>query len=221
MSDDFAPIAQLAGNLLRSLSGGERRSLLRKMARTLRASQSDRIGRQQNPDGSAFAARRPPSEPVRGAYAVRFTYPKGDPNPRVVFMKSWVLQGPLMTGFDIEAGGIRSFFRDKIAEKLPVPADQENAGAGRLRRRGQIRRSAMFRKLRSSRYLKSDATDTEAWIGFSNRAAEVARIHQEGLSDEVKRGRPKVRYTRRQLLGLTDRERSTALDLLLAHVTRT
>ena len=29
MSDDFAPIEQLAGNLLRSLSSAERRSLLR------------------------------------------------------------------------------------------------------------------------------------------------------------------------------------------------
>lgn len=215
--DDFAPIEQLAGNLLRGLVPSERRSLLRKLARTIRASQSDRIGRQQNPDGSPFAARRPKSEQRPGAYAVRFLYPKGAANPRQVFMKSWVMQGPLLTGFDIEAGGLRSFFRDKIAEWLPVPPGEQNAGAGRLRRRGQIKRTVMFRKLGRPGLLESGASDAEAWIGFTGRAAIVARVHQEGLSEEVRKGL-KVRYARRELLGLTDRERNLALDVLIDHV---
>lgn len=150
--DDFAPIEQLAGNLLQSLSAQERRSLLRKMARTIRASQSQRIGRQQNPDGSAFAARR------------------------------------------------------------------AQDGGGRLRRRGQIKRAAMFRKLRSTKFLKSGSTDTEAWIGFTGRAAAIARVHQEGLMDEVTKGGRKVRYARRELLGLTEPEREIALDMLLDHI---
>lgn len=219
MSDDFAPIEQLAGALLRSLSSSERRTLLRRMARELRQSQSARIGAQKNPDGSAFAARRPRREQKPGAFAVRFLYPLGAAEPRLVFMRSWVRQGPLMTGFDEEAGGIRSFFFDKVAKWLPVDAAEQNAGAGKLRRRGGIRRTAMFRKLRGGRFLRADATDSEAWIGFSGRAAEIAQVHQEGLFDTPTMKSKKVRYARRGLLGLTEAERGRAIDILLAHVT--
>jgi phage virion morphogenesis protein len=44
--------------LLRSLSSGQRRKLLRKMARDLAASQRQRIAAQRQPDGSAFAPRK-------------------------------------------------------------------------------------------------------------------------------------------------------------------
>ena len=115
----FGEIQALAGALLKQLSSGDRRSLLRKMARGVQKSQSDRIARQKDPDG-AFAARRQRPELKPGNYAVKFLYPKGSPNPRAVFMKSWAHDGPLMTGFDTEAGGIRSFFYDKVAKYLPV-----------------------------------------------------------------------------------------------------
>lgn len=218
MSDDFAPIEQMAGNLLRSLSSAERRSLLRKLARALRATQSERIGAQKNPDGSAYTPRRPRREMKPGNFAVKFLYPKGDPNPRLVFMKSWVRQGPLMTGFDAEAGAIRSFFWDKVAQWLPVEPEDQNKNAGKFRRRGSIRRTAMFRKLRSGRFLRSDATDTEAWIGFTGRASLVADIHQSGKMDAPKKGGREIRYAQRGLLGMTERERGMALDMLLDHV---
>jgi hypothetical protein len=177
MTDDFAPIERLAGDLLLQLAPAEKRSLLRKMARAIRDRQSQRIARQQNPDGSAFAKRHEKREQKPGAFAVRFLYPKGAAEPRVVFMKSWVRQGPLMTGFDAEAGAIRSFFVDKVAQWLPVDAAEQNAGAGKLRRRGSIGRQAMFRKLRGARFLRGDASATEAWIGFTGRAGELARVH--------------------------------------------
>lgn len=218
MSDDFAPIEALAGNLLQSLSGADRRALLRKLARALRATQSERIGRQQNPDGSAFEARRPRRELHPGNYAVKFLYPKGDANPRAVFMKSWVRQGPLLTGYDAEVGAIRSFFWDKVDRWLPVEPEDQNKNAGRLRRRGNMRRQAMFRKLRSARFLRSGATDTEAWIGFTGRASVVASIHQDGAMDAPKQGGRQIRYAQRGLLGMTERERTLALDMLLDHV---
>ncbi|WP_294275766.1 phage virion morphogenesis protein [uncultured Sphingomonas sp.] len=218
MSEDFAPIEELAGNLLQSLSAPERRSLLRKMARALRATQSERIGRQENPDGSAYTPRRPRREVKPGNFAVKFLYPKGDANARLVFMKSWVRQGPLITGFDAEAGAIRSFFWDKVDRFLPVEPEDQNRNAGKLRRRGAIRRAAMFRKLRSGRFLKSGATDSEAWIGFTGRASLIASIHQDGGMDAPKLGGRQVRYAQRGLLGLTERERGLAIDMLLDHV---
>ncbi|KQN29708.1 phage virion morphogenesis protein [Sphingomonas sp. Leaf38] len=218
MSDDFEQIQSLAGALLRQLGASERRSLLRRMARQVQQSQSARIGRQEAPDGSKFAPRRERRELKPGNYAVKFLYPKGDANARVVFLKSWVHDGPLMTGFDIEAGGIRSFFYDKVEKYLPVDAGEQNAGAGKLRRKGTIRQKAMFRKLRSARNLRAGSTDREAWIGFSGRAAEIARVHQEGLRDKPSRKGRAVRYAERGLLGVTQAEQSRALDMLLEHV---
>ncbi len=220
MSDDFAPIRNLVRDLMQSLSASERRALLRRMATTIRATQTERIAAQRDADGSAFAPRRVRAEPKPGAYPVRFLYPKGAAEPRTVFMKSWVTQGPLMTGFDIEAGGLRSFFRDRVAQWLPLPEGEGagGGGGGRLRRPRRIRQQAMFRKLGSARHLRAGSTEGEAWVGFTGRAAAVARVHQEGRMDAPKLGARKVRYAARQLLGLTDRDRTAALDLLFDHI---
>ena len=91
--------------------------------------------------------------------------------------------------------------------------------AGRLRRGGTIKRKAMFRKLRNTSNLKAGSTDTEAWVGFSGRAARIARVHQEGLEDAPAKGVKPVRYARRVLLGVTEAERQALLDVLFAHVT--
>ncbi len=90
---------------------------------------------------------------------------------------------------------------------------------GRLRRGGTIKRKAMFRKLRNTSNLKAGSTDTEAWVGFTGRVARIARVHQEGLEDAPAKGVKRVRYARRVLLGDTEAERQTLLDVLFAHVT--
>jgi hypothetical protein len=187
--NDFGEIQALAGALIRQLGASERRALLRRMARGIQKSQSDRIGRQKDPDGAPFAARRERRAQKPGNYAVKFLYPKGDANPRAVFMKSWVHDGPMMTGFDIEAGGIRSFFYDKVAQYLPVDASEQNAGAGKLRRQGTIRQKA-----------------------------EIARVHHEGLRDKPALKGRAVRYAARGLLGMTQTEQSRAIDMLLDHI---
>lgn len=151
MTDDLAQIEQLAGALLRRVDAGERRKILRVMARTLQSSQSARIARQQDPDGQPYAARK--------------EQPKG-----------------------------------------------------RLRRKGTIKRKAMFRKLRNGSNLKAGATDTEAWVGFSGRAAQIAHVHQEGLEDVPSKGRKPVRYARRILLGDTEADRQQLLDILFEHI---
>lgn len=215
--NDFGEIEQLAGSLLRSLAPAQRRSLLRRMARDIQGSQSARIARQQDPDGNRFAPRKPRRDARPGNYALRFLYPKGAPEPRAVFLKSWVREGPLVTGFDIEAGAIRSFAWDKVAKFLPVAADEQNAGGGRFRRRGRIRQATMFRKLRNRRNLRAGASDREAWIGFTGRAAEIAGVHQDGRADRPSRNARMVRYAKRGLIGLTEGERNRALDMLLDH----
>ena len=90
----------------------------------------------------------------------------------------------------------------------------------RLRRRGSIRRTAMFKKLRLSRNLKAGASDAEAWVGFVGRAARIARVHQEGGIDRPSSGQKPVRYERRVLLGLSGIEEMRLVDVLLEHLTR-
>lgn len=50
--------ARLTG-LIESLAPGERRKLTRNIAKALRTSQASRIAAQQNPDGTAYAPRKP------------------------------------------------------------------------------------------------------------------------------------------------------------------
>jgi Phage virion morphogenesis family len=219
MSEDLAELERIAGALLRATAPPERRRILRAMAKDLQRSQSARIGRQQNPDGSAYAPRKTKPTPRPGNYAVKFLYPKGAAAARLVLMKSWAHEGNLLTGFDVEAGGVRSFFWDKVDKWLPLEPEEQNKGAGKYRRKGGIRRSAMFRKLRNGRNLRAGATDREAWIGFAGRASEIASVSQEGRMDRPSAKAKPVRYARRALLGVTEAEQSEMLDLVLQHLT--
>ncbi|USI72715.1 phage virion morphogenesis protein [Sphingomonas morindae] len=218
MSADLAELERHAGAILGRLGPAERRQLLRRVARDLKGSQAARIAAQRNADGSPYAPRKSKPAPKKGGYPIKFLYPKGAARPRLVLMRDWIRQGDHFTGFDIESGAERTYAWDKVARWLPVePADRARPG-GTLRRRGGIRRQAMFRKLRQARYLKSGATDAELWVGFSGRAAAIARVHQEGGEDRPAPKAKPVRYPRRQLLGLTEADRDTMINTMLSHL---
>jgi phage gpG-like protein len=216
---DLAELEQFVGGILQSLKPSERRSLLRTVARSMRKSQMARIAKQRNPDGSGFAPRKPPEKPSVGGYAVKFLYPAGGSGQaRMVLMKSWVRQGPLLTGYDVQRGAMRSFFWDRVIKFLPVEQGEENAGAGKVNRGSRLRARAMFRRLRSGRFLKADASANEAWVGFAGRIAAIARIHQQGLFDRPTPRSREVRYAERQLLGLTAQDRAGILDAVMEHL---
>ena len=65
MADDLTALETWAAPLLAKLQPGERRRLARTIGTQLRRSQDQRIGSQQNPDGSAYAPRRPRRQPLR------------------------------------------------------------------------------------------------------------------------------------------------------------
>ena len=141
-----------AGALLARLDPGQRRALARRVGIALRRSQSQRIGAQQNPDGSAYEPRKE-RPPLRG-------------------------------------------------------------------QRGRVRRQAgaMMRKLRQARLLKVDASADQVAIGYAGAAiSRVARVHQGGLRDRVerKRGAPEVTYPKRVLLGFTEADSDTIMDMIL------
>ena len=88
----------------------------------------------------------------------------------------------------------------------------------RKQRQGQVK--AMFDKLRAARHLRARATSAAAVIAITGRAARIARVHQEGLRDQVEPGGPSVIYPRRELLGISDAERERIRDTLVDHLTR-
>lgn len=220
MTDDLAEVERIAGALIRSLSSGQRRGLMHRMARTLAQSQRERVAAQRQPDGGKFEARKEKAPPVTGRGATCFLYPAGGGGePRKVIMKSFAWgNGRMMTGFDIEAGAIRSFEFDKVVKWLPVPEEHRNAGGGKLRRRGGLRRRAMFRRLASARFLRTGADDQGFWVGFSGKLSQIAGVHQYGLRDKPSLRAQAVPYARRELLGATAADRDSLLDLLYTHI---
>lgn len=214
---DLAELEAFVGGMLKSLEPSERRGLFRRVATTMRRQNRERIRAQKNPDGSRFAARKAPAEPVMGQFAVKFLYPSGGSGPpRLVFMKSWEKQGPIFTGFDVEAGGLRTFEYAKVIRWLRVDPADENKGAGRIRTRRTIRQRAMFRKIGGQ--LQAGQSDHEAWIAFGGMVASVATVHQFGLKDKPARHAREVQYARRELLGLTARDREALLDAVIEHL---
>lgn len=59
MADDLRALEDWAGALLAQLEPAQRRKLTQAVARDLRRSQQRRIATQQNPDGNAYAPRKP------------------------------------------------------------------------------------------------------------------------------------------------------------------
>lgn len=87
----------------------------------------------------------------------------------------------------------------------------------RLRKRlGAVQ--AMFEQLRTARFLRAKATSAEAVIAITGRSGRIARIHQEGLRDQVRPGGPSIIYPRRELLGLTDADRENVRNTLIDHL---
>jgi phage virion morphogenesis protein len=88
----------------------------------------------------------------------------------------------------------------------------------RASKKGSIRKRAMFSRLRTSKFLRTSATPTDLTVGFIGRAARIARVHQDGLTDRVDRGGKTIRYPQRVLLGLTDADLDAVQDSLLRHL---
>lgn len=94
-------------------------------------------------------------------------------------------------------------------------------GGKKLRdKRGRIKRTAMFVKLRTATYLKMQSDAAGLTIGFAGRVARVARVHQFGEMDRVSPRGVEYKYPVRELLGIMAEDRELIRDKLLAHITK-
>lgn len=91
---------------------------------------------------------------------------------------------------------------------------------GAVRRQAEARKAGdpMFRKLRTSAFLRSGIDGEGVWAGFTGRVARIAAVHQRGEVDQTSPEGPKVRYPVRLLLGFTEAERRHVIEALLDHV---
>lgn len=107
--------------------------------------------------------------------------------------------GRMLTGFDIDRGDMRSFYREDIERYLDI--------SFRPASRNTTKREQMFRRLRTARFLKTSAKPDGVEVGYSGVAARIARVHQFGLRDKVNSSGAMATYPRRELLGLSKADR--------------
>ncbi|WP_288654082.1 MULTISPECIES: phage virion morphogenesis protein [Pantoea] len=94
-----------------------------------------------------------------------------------------------------------------------TPFKPRRAEAAR-NKKGRVKRE-MFAKLRTAKYMKATATDSEAAVGFVGKVQRMARVHHYGLRDRPSRKSKEVHYAPRPLLGLNKMDGLTIKYLLL------
>ena len=84
------------------------------------------------------------------------------------------------------------------------------------KKKGRIKRKAMFAKLRTARYFKIQSNANEVSVGFNGSSAMIAKVHQYGLMSSPSKTKDfKVRYAQRELLGFSQRDLDIIEDLFI------
>lgn len=118
--------------------------------------------------------------------------------------------------------------RRSQAQRIAAQRDPDGTGYTPRKNRKDLRgktgrikrqRAAMFAKLRLQKSLKIQPDANQIAVGFFGRVARIARVHQEGLPDQVSKKGPQYQYPSRKLLGFSEADRELIRDLLLRHIT--
>lgn len=191
------------------LSPAARKKLARGLATGLRERQAKRIRQQKNPDGTPYTPKKK-REIKTYSGRLRFVW-KGE----VREINNWhntkdKSSGGVVTGFDASKGGFRSFRREDIAQYLAIELNKTAM-------RRSLKKNEMFRRLRTYQFLRTEYSSQGARVGFSGRAAAIARIHQFGLIDDLDK-HFHGRYPERELLGLNDDDVYWMSDQILSFI---
>ncbi|QXG56081.1 phage virion morphogenesis protein [Pantoea jilinensis] len=81
-------------------------------------------------------------------------------------------------------------------------------------KKGRIKRE-MFVKLRTAKYMKTQASPNEAVIEFAGNVQRMARVHHYGLRDRPSRKGKEVKYEARPLLGLSNDDYQVIEDIII------
>jgi len=75
-------------------------------------------------------------------------------------------------------------------------------------KKGRVKRE-MFAKLRTSRYLKANGSDSAAVVEFTGKVQRIARVHHFGLKENG------MNYPKRMLIGIDEQCKNIVEDTLL------
>lgn len=82
-------------------------------------------------------------------------------------------------------------------------------------KKGRIKRE-MFAKLRTAKYMKTQASPNEAVIEFAGNVQRMARVHHYGLRDRPSRKGNEVQYEARPLMGISGKDMQMIENEILA-----
>jgi phage virion morphogenesis protein len=124
------------------------------------------------------------------------------------------LGGLLLKLSDAELRKLEMSIARKIraSQKTRISKQQNPEGSAFVPRKKRLRdkknkiKNKMFNIIKTSKYMRIERTAEGVAIGFMNRVANIARVHQFGLKDRVDKGGPTVKYDARELLGFTPAE---------------
>lgn len=176
------------------LTPAGRRKLARMIATGLRERQAKRIAQQKNPDGSCYTPKK--KREIRTYVGrLRFSW-KGEVREINNWHNTKGRHGEdMVTGYDASREDFRSFRRDDIRHYLAIELNKTAI-------RRSLKKGEMFRRIRTYKYLRTEYNSREALVGFTGRAAAIARIHQFGMIDDLDE-HFHGRYPERELLGLS------------------
>ncbi|MEX6147147.1 phage virion morphogenesis protein [Providencia hangzhouensis] len=176
--------------LLNRMSQGQRRQLAKEITRDLRRSQIKRISQQKNPDGSPYTKRK--ANFITVQREIQFMW-----HGQKRTLRNWRGNSKTITGQDANKKAQRSFRKSDIQRYISIKKDK-------ISTERKTKQTRMFKKLATARFLRAYNSDEEAVIYFLPSAANIAGVHQFGLTERI--GNAKITYPSRQLLGLTPQE---------------
>ena len=84
-------------------------------------------------------------------------------------------------------------------------------------KKGRIKRE-MFAKLRTAKYMKTQASPNEAVIEFAGNVQRMARVHHYGLRDRPSRKGKEVQYEARPLMGFSDSDLKMIEEIIISRL---
>ncbi|ABP62148.1 phage virion morphogenesis protein [Enterobacter sp. 638] len=84
-------------------------------------------------------------------------------------------------------------------------------------KKGRIK-SAMFQKLRTSRYMKVSGRNDTAVVEFTGKVQRIVQIHQYGLKDRPTPNSQDVQYPQRELLGFSRADKKYIDELVIDYL---
>jgi phage gpG-like protein len=206
---------------IRSMSPARRSTLMREISKTIRRENQKRITMQKDPDGTNWKKRKKRKQNRQGRtpstdkfYTLNYRDASRRSSTRPI--KLVKVRGHLVEAIDLQEKKLKTFRKDRVISLIDekgAVADFSSENFGKIKKK-----TKMMLGLRHSRRMKAQGNSTEATIGFSGLNAQIAEVHQFGLTDEVEKGGPKANYPIRQLLGINDHDLATIEQLVFKHI---